>query len=723
MIVEKKLNNFKFQSHRSVLMAFLCLTLFSSCAESKNSLKAQFKNDDSYFMALKALEQNEQKSAIRLFSKSAEKSNPKIARLAAEKLTTLGNVSERNHAAKILVKKYGDEDALLTASEVFYSQGEFSRIISLTDRISLTTSPNRLVVLRLNSLLKRKDERLKNELFNWFTTRPVTESHESFYSDYLKSLNPVENNLNSSRTTELPPDIQIMNYRILIFKKNYRTAFNETKNIFELYKLKGTNPHYQLLSDIGKAALYGTGDFTKTARDFENLANSYVLAAGKIQSQEEASQVYELAYCAYFYAARLYDRAGRFQEKVVQRFKSALDCTQDTERFDNALWYLLNMQLRMSTDDIIVTLKKYSSKISNKEWFDDFFDNFSVLLLSHEKWQDFYDVWKLIDTCASEETACKFAYISGRILEEGYGETNGKPKTKEAVAAFTRVLSGNADTYYKVCALERLNIVDPTYVKDVLCSGGPEKTVNEDENARILLTGYAAYGFPQLIYEQWLKDRKNLSIETNIQVCRFLNDCGNFDNNYSVQSLRVASRTKRMWSGKIPYELLELNFPRFYSNFVQKACQENNLKESLLYALIRSESFFDAKAGSSAGAKGLTQLMSATANDEARKLKLRPDFDIFDPETNITLGSHYYAGLIERTEGKSELLALFAYNAGLTNVRRWKRPAKMSMDIYLETLPFQETREYGRKLVGAGAMYAFLYEGITPAETVHSLMR
>lgn len=704
-------------------MAFLCLMLFSSCAQAKNSLKAQFKNDDFYFMALKSLEQNDQKTAIRLFSKSAEKSNPKIARLAAEKLTTLGNVSERNHAAKILTKKYGDENSILTASEVFYSQGEFSRIISVTDKISLTDSPNRLVVLRLNSLLKRKDERLKSELFNWFTTRSITETHESFYCEYLKSLNPIENNLNSSKTTELPSDIQIMNYRILIFKKNYRTAFNETKNILELYKKENKNPHYQILSDIGKAALYGTDDFTKSARDFENLANSYVLTARKIQSEQEAQPIYELAYCAYFYASRLYDRAGRFQDKVVQRFKSALDCTKDAERFDNALWYLLNMQLRMSTDDIIVTLKKYASKISNKEWFDDFFDNFSVLLLSHEKWQDFYDMWKLIDSCASEETACKFAYISGRILEEGYGETNGKPKTKEAVSAFTRVLSGNADTYYKVCALERLNIVDPTYVKDVLCSGGQEKTVKEDENAKILLTGYAAYGFPQLIYEQWLKDRKNLSIETNIQVCRFLNDCGNFNNTYSVQSLRVADRTKRMWSGKIPYELLELNFPRFYSTFVQKACKENNLKESLLYALIRSESFFDAKAGSSAGAKGLTQLMSATAGDEARKLKLSPDFDIFDPETNIMLGSHYYAGLIERTEGKSELLALFAYNAGLTNVRRWKRPAKMSMDIYLETLPFQETREYGRKLVGAAAMYAFLYEGTTPAETVRSLMK
>ncbi len=717
----------------------MCLCLFSSCAETKSaSLKKQFGNDAPYFMALKALEQNDQKSAIRLFSQSEKKSNPKIARLSAENLTTLGNVTERNRAARFLEKKYGDDDALLTSAGVFYAQNEFSRIITMTDKIKIDEAPNRLVEFRLKSLLKRKDARLQSELFEWFTARPVTETHSAFYSEYLDSLT-AEEKTDSADTADLPPDIQIMNYRLLIFARNYKTAFNETKNILALYKSQNLPPHYQLLSDIGKAALYGTEDFKKSAQDFENLAASYVLQARKLnaaqpaepmtaqtaraQNQYTAQFYYELAYCAYFYAARLYDRAGRYQEKVVQRFNSALDCTQDADRFDNALWYLLNMQLRMSTDDIIVTLKKYSSKITNKDWFDDFFDNFSVLLLSHEKWQDFYDVWKLIDSSASEETACKYAYISGRILEEGYGETDGAPKTKEAVAAFSRVLSGNAGTYYKVCALERMNIVDPTYVKDVLCSGGKEKLPEEDKDSEILLAGYAAYGFPQKIYGQWLKDRANLSMESNLQVCRFLNDCGNFDNIYSVQSLRVAARTKTMWSGKIPYELLELNFPRFYSNFVKEACAQNNLREPLLYALIRSESFFDAKAGSSAGAKGLTQLMPATASDEARKLKLGTDFDIFDPKTNITLGSHYYASLIERTEGKSELLALFAYNAGLTNVRKWKRPAKMPMDIFLETLPFQETREYGRKLVGACAMYAFLYEGTTPAQTVRDLMK
>lgn len=664
-------------------------------------------------MALKSLEDGDKKNAIRLFWESSEKSNKKIARLSTEYLTRIGNVNERNKAAILLVKKYDDDNARLTAAEIFFEQGEYTKVLSLTDNIFSETAPNRLVFYRMQSLLKKNDSRLMNELFDWFTIRILSEDHVRFFEEYLKSIS-TDGELSSVLDNEiknLPPDIQIMNYRLLIFKRNYKSAFNEIDNILSIYKEKNIFPHYQILSDLGKASLYGTTDFKASAQKFENLAYIY-----------RREQQNELAYCAYFYSARLYDRAGRYQEKVVQRFNSALDSTSDKERFDNALWYLLNMQLRMTTDDIIITLKKYFSRISNASWFDDFFDNFSVILLSHEKWQDFYDVWKLIDNTASEETACKYAYISGRILEEGFGNTDGTPKTKEAVTAFSRVLNGNASLYYKVCALARMNISDPTYVTDILTSGGIEKEKKIDKDAQTLLAGYAAYGFPQKIYAQWNEDKESLSMDSNIQVCRFLNNLGQYDNNYSVQSLRIAARTKSMWSGKIPYELLEFNFPRFYSNLVQNACKENNLDESLLYALIRSESFFDALAGSTAGAKGLTQLMDGTADDEARKLKIGSDYNIFDPETNIRMGSHYYASLIERTEGKSKLLALFAYNAGLTNVRRWKRPASMTMDLFLETLPFQETREYGRKLVSACAMYGFLYYKTTPAITVRELL-
>ena len=691
-------------SHRIVLVAFLSSVLFAACSDSKaQSLKKQFKENTSYFMALDALEKSDEKVALRLFKESRAKSSPKIARLSALELTKLGNVTERTKAADYLAKKYDDEQSLTVAAEVFFEQGEYSRILSITAKIDLKTASNKLANFRIESLNKKNDSRFEEEFFAWFLARPLSSFHLNNFQTYSKKYEAQK-----EENEEVAAKFSILNYRILVHKKNYKAAFDEIKNILDSYKFLNRSLDYQILSDMGKAALYGTDDFRTSAKKFESLAKTL-----------EGEQ----AYCAYFYAARLYDRAGRYQDLTQKNFKAALEVIDDGEKFDNCLWYLLNMQLRTSTDDIIATLKKYAHRISDSAYFDDFFDNFSVLLLSHAKWQDFYDVWKMIDGFASETASCKYAYIAGRILEEGFGKTDGTPKTKEAVAAYTRVLKGNSDIYYKVCSIQRMNIIDPNYVKNILCTGGTVPQIQVDSEAGILLAGYAAFGFPQKIYPVWISERKTLSLESSIQAGRFLNQCGIFKNEYSVQSLRISSRTRNFWGGTIPLELLELTYPRFYSNFVEKSCAENSIQEHILYALIRSESFFDSTVSSKAGANGLTQLMKSTADDEARKLKLGENYNILDPETNIKIGSHYFASLVERTEGKSELLAMLAYNAGLTNVRKWKNATSLPMDFYLETLPFQETREYGRKMVGAAAMYGFLYYGITPAETVSHLLK
>ena len=169
---------------------------------------------------------------------------------------------------------------------------------------------------------------------------------------------------------------------------------------------------------------------------------------------------------------------------------------------------------------------------------------------------------------------------------------------------------------------------------------------------------------------------------------------------------------------------------------VEKACIENDIPFYLMYSLVHSESYFDSQIVSRAGACGLTQLMESTAQDEARKLKLQ-DFDILDPETNLRFGAHYLAGLMSRTEEKNKLLALFAYNAGLSHVRNWvnssrkdweatgrifRGPCGIPTDLFLETLPFSETREYGRKLISAAALYGWLYENKLPAQIVREIM-
>jgi soluble lytic murein transglycosylase len=105
---------------------------------------------------------------------------------------------------------------------------------------------------------------------------------------------------------------------------------------------------------------------------------------------------------------------------------------------------------------------------------------------------------------------------------------------------------------------------------------------------------------------------------------------------------------------------------------------------------MRQESSFNPKARSRAGARGLMQLLPSTVRDYSmsavRKLE--------KPETNILYGARYFRALMERFGGKSEL-ALAAYNAGHGKVARWiKRYPTEDLALFLDLIPYAETREY-----------------------------
>ena len=751
---------------KKVFLSLFALFLFSACAGVEDSLQKKLGVDAYYFLALQAADRGDESEALRLFKISRKKSNPLVAKRSAESLTLLGSVPERIEAAIFLAENYTDENSLVTACRELFQHGEFVKVINLTENLNLETAKNELVKLRLASLAQKKDGRFDAEFFRWFVSRPLSTEHlESYREYYLPRLN--EKNQNIQEATEkfqkdlnkrsllesqLAPDSEpseestiepeggfeplldalteaenpektIIDFRIAVFHRSYKLTFSQIDKIFKIYENRGEEIDSQILSDVGKSTLYGTNDFFASARNFDRLAQKF--------SREKA-------YFAHFYAARLYDKAGRYPKQTISRFRSALASTDDALQFDNCLWYLLNFQLRTSTDDIISTLTEYGSQIHDSEYFDDFFESLSILLLSSHRWQDFFKVWKETNSNFSDYTAGKYAYISGRLIEEGLAAGGDGLKTRQTVEAFTRVLNGKSSLYYKVCALERLNVTDPKLIESYIFKKSEEEDEISDNGAGILLKGYAAFGFPERVYTEWLANRKNLTVADTIEASNFLSRCAETskDNSYNVQSLRIAARCFESANGTIPHELLELNFPRFFKTEIENASADFGVPDYLVYALVRSESFFDPTVTSKAGANGLTQLMEATADDEARKLKLG-DYDIFDPKTNLRMGTHYLSSLIGRTDENNELLALYAYNAGLTNVRNWvkrfrndwastgkaaHKPAGISMDLLLESLPFAETREYGRKVVSAAAMYAYLYDGKLPSETVREIM-
>jgi soluble lytic murein transglycosylase len=203
----------------------------------------------------------------------------------------------------------------------------------------------------------------------------------------------------------------------------------------------------------------------------------------------------------------------------------------------------------------------------------------------------------------------------------------------------------------------------------------------------------------------------------------------------SVPELRALARAmhrKELYAGVIrlvstymnrgDYEFnredLELAYPRPWRRQVEQRADESGLAPELLFGLIRTESAFQPDIVSWAGAAGLTQLMAATAEETAGRLKRQggPDYaekgepDLLDPEVNIHLGATYLRYLVDRLE--DTLFALIAYNGGITRFRRWRAAeTELPGDLFLETVAFSETRTYCRRVLSAAAVYRYLYYG------------
>ncbi|MEQ1546138.1 transglycosylase SLT domain-containing protein [Methyloglobulus sp.] len=153
---------------------------------------------------------------------------------------------------------------------------------------------------------------------------------------------------------------------------------------------------------------------------------------------------------------------------------------------------------------------------------------------------------------------------------------------------------------------------------------------------------------------------------------------------------------------------MALRFPVLYLTEVQTSADKHGLDPALLFGLMRQESMLDKNAVSSVGAKGLMQLMPETARTVARTL-LEPwqsDNDLFKPELNINYGGYYFKDLLTRFGGHVAVAGA-AYNAGPNRAKKWLPiTSPVPADIWIETIPFKETRKY----VSTVLSYAIIYQ-------------
>jgi soluble lytic murein transglycosylase len=152
-------------------------------------------------------------------------------------------------------------------------------------------------------------------------------------------------------------------------------------------------------------------------------------------------------------------------------------------------------------------------------------------------------------------------------------------------------------------------------------------------------------------------------------------------------------------------------YPVPHRDVLGPAARQWNLDEALVYSIIRQESRFMPDARSRVGAMGLMQLMPATARWVARQIPVQPYRQdmLALPETNILMGTYYFRRVLD--DLGHPILAAAAYNAGPGRARRWRDERPLEGAVYVETIPFNETRDYVKNVFANAWYYRHRLEG------------
>lgn len=471
-----------------------------------------------------------------------------------------------------------------------------------------------------------------------------------------------------------------------------------------------------ILNDIGSS-------WVSSATDRLTAAQLMAETAGLLENGRRK-------WTCFFYAGRLYEKNGTSTyEAALSFYKAAQDEAYDELSYDRPLWYFLELSRKMNPQSLAGHLADYSLTWHDPAYFDDFLDRLASDLLSHYEWNLFCRVYSENEVNFSNDMRAKYAVISARLLESGLSTGT----LSEDPAALYTVALENASygTYYDLIARLQTGTPFPAQVSQVIPAPetdtpqetlSPETDALQDERASFterLLGKYIEYDYPERAWNCLKNNSMTLSAPAITAAYNYLlskpDSCTQF---LSLTSLALQTFRAR------PEEaaFLELAFPPYYRTLIETESRNSGIDAWLLFALVHSESSFQADITSSAGAHGLTQLMESTAGDVARKLKI-DSYDLNDAQTNVQFGSFYLAELISRLDGDI-LLAAFSYNAGITRVRNWKRQSpSLPPDIFLETLPYEETRLYGQKIARAAVMYGALYYGENYADILEKILK
>lgn len=309
--------------------------------------------------------------------------------------------------------------------------------------------------------------------------------------------------------------------------------------------------------------------------------------------------------------------------------------------------------------------------------------------LRKQDWEKAYE-W-LARLPEESRTTERWSYWQARLMEElKIREINGKtPADIYASVATTR-------TFYGFLSADKLGFEYGLVDRPMVVSQAIMDRVEQSPGVQRAREFYVV-GDMLSANREWYHTLRRMTQEEMVAAGRIANVWG--WHRHGIQAMIEAQH----------WDDLQVRFPIAYQEQVNQAASATSINPLLLYAIARQESSFAVDARSPVGATGLMQLMPATAKQTAQRsgIPFTPQ-DLLKPEKNIALGSRYLNQLLQQFNG-NRILAAAAYNAGPSRVRQWlsKDAAKLPYDVWIETIPFQETRGYVQNVLSFSVIYAY----------------
>lgn len=316
--------------------------------------------------------------------------------------------------------------------------------------------------------------------------------------------------------------------------------------------------------------------------------------------------------------------------------------------------------------------------------------------LKNGKWNDFYTWVNLLSP--EERSSDRWQYWQARFYEQ-------INKSKTLYLPIYEKLA-NTRSYYGFLSADHLNkpynLQDsPSIINlEILSELQKNKTVKRIREL---------YAIDRVndARSEWKYITKDLTKEQFITLAKLANNWG--WHRKSIESMAAATS----------WDDLAIRFPVAHQSIITQQAAETNLPPTLIFAIARQESAWEQDARSSAGAMGLMQLLPRTAKETAKKAGISyRRKDLLTPEKNIILGSRYISTLLNRYDN-NRITAIAAYNAGPSRVNRWLKETEENLphDVWVEVIPFNETRKYVQNVLSYAVVYAHQIGSSSPLLT------